>query len=225
VNFACKRILVVGASGVLGANLVNQLSQRGATVVGTASNPDALSRIPDVAETKIVANLLDGSSLEAAVAQLTSGPAIDGVVLAAGRVGFGSAEQTSASDAAALMHINYLAQAWIVTALLPKLRQQPEFLVAAITGVVAEKIFPGMAAYSASKAAMSSWIQSLRLELRRQGGLVIEARPGHTETGLATRPLFGAAPAMPIGMDPAAVIARIVSAVEAGEHTLTAGEF
>jgi cyclic-di-GMP-binding biofilm dispersal mediator protein len=54
---------------------------------------------------------------------------------------------------------------------------------------------------------------------------VLDARPPHTETGLATRPLAGSAPRLPPGLDPADVAARIVDAIEADEPEVAAAGF
>ena len=62
-------------------------------------------------------------------------------------------------------------------------------------------------------------------ELRRCRIDVIDARPGHTETGLATRPLAGVAPKMPEGLAPNVVAARIVAAITAGERDLPTEAF
>jgi cyclic-di-GMP-binding biofilm dispersal mediator protein len=96
---------------------------------------------------------------------------------------------------------------------------------AAITGVVAEQPFPGLVAYGASKAALSNGLAGLRREVRRQGVQVLDARPPHTETGLATRPLAGTAPRMPQGLDPHHVARRVVDAIEAGDDELSAASF
>ncbi|MEK7662631.1 MAG: short-chain dehydrogenase, partial [Actinomycetota bacterium] len=50
-------------------------------------------------------------------------------------------------------------------------------------------------------------------ELRREGIRVLDTRPPHTETGLASRAIAGVAPTMPQGLDPDAVAARIVAAI------------
>jgi cyclic-di-GMP-binding biofilm dispersal mediator protein len=42
---------------------------------------------------------------------------------------------------------------------------------------------------------------------------VIDARPPHTETGLATRAVEGTAPKLPTGLDPASVAATICDAI------------
>jgi cyclic-di-GMP-binding biofilm dispersal mediator protein len=62
-------------------------------------------------------------------------------------------------------------------------------------------------------------------ELRRRRIDVIDARPPHTETGLATRPIAGQAPKFPQGLAPEVVAARFVAAIEAGERDLPVEAF
>jgi cyclic-di-GMP-binding biofilm dispersal mediator protein len=64
------------------------------------------------------------------------------------------------------------------------------------------------------------------MEVRRPLVRVIDARPGHTETGLAGRAVFGQAPAMPTGMTPGHVADVIVAAITgdaSGPGTTAAG--
>lgn len=84
---------------------------------------------------------------------------------------------------------------------------------------------PGMAAYSASKAAVAAGFAALRKETRRAGVLVCDVQPPHTETGLASRPLAGTAPRLPRGLEPATVAARIVAAIEADQPLVSATDF
>jgi len=62
-------------------------------------------------------------------------------------------------------------------------------------------------------------------EFRRRGVRLVDARPGHTETGLATRPITGEAPSLPTGLDPDVVAARIVRAIVDGEKDLPSASF
>ena len=149
----------------------------------------------------------------------------DGIVVAAGRVGFGMAADTTLQQVAALTQVNFGGPAQLITELVPALRGREDAFIAAITGVVAEKSFPGMSAYCASKSAFSAWLGSLAFELRRDKIKVIDARPGHTETGLATRPLFGAAPQMPQGMTAEHVVGVVVAAIAAGTTVVTSTDF
>jgi cyclic-di-GMP-binding biofilm dispersal mediator protein len=70
-----------------------------------------------------------------------------------------------------------------------------------------------MAAYGASKAAVRSFDEALGREARRRRIRIIDARPPHTETGLAERPIEGQAPSMSNGSEPAVVAATICAAI------------
>ncbi len=87
-----------------------------------------------------------------------------------------------------------------------------------ISGVIAEQNLPDMAAYRASKAAMRSFDEALSREAHRRRVRVIDARPPHTETGLAEGATEGQASRMPVGLDPDAVAATICDAI-AGDAT------
>jgi short-subunit dehydrogenase len=78
-------------------------------------------------------------------------------------------------------------------------RISPGGSVAVITAVVASFPTAGMAAYSASKAALASYLTAVRRERRRELSSVLEISPGHMETGFADRALAGEPPALPEG--------------------------
>lgn len=222
-----QRIVVVGASGVLGSGISQRLVASGARVVGTASNMESLERIPSGVESRWVLHLDDPASIAAVTSGITETEGVDGVVIASGIVAFGAISETPPEVADELMQVNHLGPASVIARLLPALSASAEAgrhpFVASICGVVAERVFPGMAAYAASKTAHSTWLKALRMEVRRPAIRVIDARPGHTETGLAGRAIFGLAPRMPQGMDPAHVADVIVGAIS-GDATDVASE-
>ncbi len=220
-----KRILVVGGSGVLGGEIAKILSSKGAQVLATASSADSAARIPVEAHLRLLVDLSDRASIRVLTDYLEAHEQLDGVIVAAGRVGFGAATETPVEQASALSQVNYLGPMQLLTALAPSIKGREDAFVAAITGVVAEKSFPGMSAYCASKSALSSWLGSVATEWRRDKIRVIDARPGHTETGLATRPLFGTAPQMPAGMTPQHVAEVIVAAIESGATSVASTDF
>jgi cyclic-di-GMP-binding biofilm dispersal mediator protein len=97
--------------------------------------------------------------------------------------------------------------------------------VLVISAVVAETPMAGMADYSASKAALSAWTRAAGRELRREGIRVIDARPPHTETGLAQHPIAGMPPRLPRGHEPAQVAQVLVDAVLDGSSEVPADRF
>jgi cyclic-di-GMP-binding biofilm dispersal mediator protein len=210
-------VAVVGATGGLGRAITDELTGRGATVVRVnRSGGEGVD---------VVADLRDSSSGERIVEHcLATHGRLDGVVVAAGIVAFGDLADTEDVVIEELFLTNALGPMWLAKRVAPVLRERQGFFVV-VSGVVADTPLPGMAAYSASKAAVSAALDAIRRELRRVKVAVIDVRPPHTETGLATRPLAGTAPSMPTGLDPATVAGRIVAAIEDGESVVTADQF
>jgi short-subunit dehydrogenase len=208
-----KVVVVVGATGGLGQALVEGLTARGATVMTAGRRGE------------ITLDIRDCDAGEAIIDAIAKGPGrLDGVINATGVVAFGSLTETSDVVIEELFMTNVIGPLWLSRRVIPLLTDSQGFLVM-ISGLVAETPMPQMAAYSASKAGLSAAVTALRRELRRSRVRVIDARPPHTETGLATRPLSGTAPAMAEGLTPAHVAERILMAIESGQDDLAAADF
>ncbi len=205
---------MVGANGGLGRAISDELRSRGATVVGAGrSGPD------------IELDLRDCHAGDALVrGALGTQGRLDGVVLAAGIVAFGDLAGTDDVIVEELFLTNAMGPLWLARRVLPTLAEHQGYL-AMITGAVAEQSLPGLVPYSASKAALSHAIPGLRREARRMGVSVMDLRPPHTETGLATRPIAGIAPSFPRGLAPTVVARRIVDAIEGDEPEVPSSGF
>jgi NADP-dependent 3-hydroxy acid dehydrogenase YdfG len=227
-TFRGKSVLVVGATGVLGGAIARLLAAEGAVVTLAGRNAGQLQAAAATmsGSVGVVADIRDaaaGATLVAAASQ-HGGGRLDGVVLASGVVAFGElgvADQATMED---VFLTNVLGPLWVIQAALPQLLLS-QGIVCALTGVVAERPQPGMAAYSASKAALSSALKALGGEHRRSGVSFVDARPPHTETGLASRAIDGVAPRFPQGLDPQAVAQRIVTAMANREAEVPASAF
>jgi len=163
-----------------------------------------------------------GDHLTAAVAD--NGGRLDGVINAAGVVAFGNLEDTDDAVIEELFLTDVIGPLWLLRRVIPLLSASKGFIVN-VSAVVAEQPTAGMAPYSAAKAALTAADSALFRELRRKGISLCDARPPHTETGLAERPVSGAAPRLPEGLEPAAVAERILVAVESGEQEVPAAAF
>jgi cyclic-di-GMP-binding biofilm dispersal mediator protein len=228
MEFMGKNILVLGGSGVLGAEIVRQLSAQGSKVMATARNPETAAKIPAEATLKLVVDLEIPESIKTLTDYLLdANTPINGIINAAGIVGFAKATETSPQDAAKLMQVNNLGPAAIISALHPLLvlDNDTESFVAGITGVVSEKVFPGMSAYTVSKTAHASYLATITQEFRRDKIQVTDAKPGHTETGLASRAIFGTAPAFPEGMTASHVVSVLLSGIKEGKALIPSTEF
>lgn len=229
MEFANKRFLVVGASGVLGAEITRQLRAKGAEVMGTASSNESAAKIPNVAEVRLLLDLTQPESITTLTEYLVAASGVDGIINAAGVVAFGPAAQLSQETISKLTAINFQGPVHLMTQLHPALKASAESgnepVVVNITGVVAETPMPNLAAYSGSKTAIHGFLQAITREWRRDGIRVISSRPGHTETGLAQRAIQGEAPQFPQGFSPEQVAARIIEAIASDEKDLPASAF
>jgi len=223
-NLEGASIVVAGATGGIGRRLARQLAERGARLTLTARDPATLEAL-GIAGALVPADLRDSRAGSTIVgAALAAYGAVDGLVNAAGIVAFGSLAETDDIVIEELFLTNVLAPLWLIRAALPALTASRGF-VANISAVVAEQPPAGMVAYAASKAALTAADRALARELRAAGITVTDARPPHTETGLADRPLAGTAPKLRTGLDPDVVAGRIIAGIEAGEREIPADAF
>ena len=218
-------VLVVGASGVLGAEIARLLEAKGSTVVRAGRNPDHLT-----GSHTVLADLTDETAAATLVAAaVRAHDRLDGIVIAAGVVAFGPASEVTDETLRRLFEVNALAPIRLIREVSPHLASSATAggkpFIVTMSGIVSETPTAGLAAYSAAKAALAAFVQAGSRELRRSGIRVLDARPGHTETGLATRAIAGTAPAFPPGLDPSAVAQRIVRGIVDDEKDLPSGAF
>ncbi len=229
VDLAGSCVLVAGATGGLGAPLSRHLAAAGAQLTLTGRDADRLAAL-GLDALCVPADLRRAGAAETVVQRAVEHHGrLDGVVFAAGAVAFGAATETPDQVLVDLFTLNTLAPIRLLRAALPHLQSSAAGggspFVVHISAVVAETPMPGMAGYSASKAGLAAFDAAAARELRRSRIRLIDARPPHTETGLADRPLSGTAPRLPVGLDPDAVAARIIAAVVAGETDLPSSAF
>ena len=217
-------VVVTGASGGIGRHIAKRLAESGARLTLAARDRNALESL-GIDATVVSADLRDAEAGRTIVAAaLAANNTLDGLVNAAGVVAFGSLADTADEVIEDLFLTNVLGPLWLMRAAIPALTESRGF-IANISAVVAEQPLAGMAAYAASKAALTAVDRALTRELRTAGITVTDARPPHTETGLADRPISGTAPRLREGLRPEDVARRIVTAIIVGEREIPADAF
>ncbi|MFM8389501.1 MAG: SDR family NAD(P)-dependent oxidoreductase, partial [Actinomycetota bacterium] len=178
-----KIFLVTGASGGLGGGIANAIEARGGYVLRTTGGECDIS----VAEDRNV------------IAQLAvDHGGVDGVIFASGIVGFGAHGMLAPGSVQRLIDVNVTGPLELTNQLIPHIHDGG--VIVFITGAVVDFTTVGMAAYTAAKSGLSAACPVLRRELRAKKINVIDARPPHTETGLASRAIYGEAPKMKQGL-------------------------
>lgn len=218
-----KRFLVTGATGGLGSRISSGLAAHGARLALSARNEDSLIALPLHAE-RYVVDLNHPESAAALIATVAAEGPIDGLVLAHGVVAFGPVDSYDDATCATLTQLNHLGPIQLIRSALPALRASATAgnspCVLTISGVISELPTAGLSLYGAGKSGLLGFVRASQRELKRDGVRLLDARPPHTETGLATRAVRGAGPQMRAGLDPDAVAARIVTALLGDETDL-----
>jgi len=222
-------VLVVGATGGLGAPISRRLAAQGAKLTLLGRDAGRVAAL-GLDATVIAGDLMDPHTPERAVESAVSAyGGLDGLVIATGVVAFGAIGDMPDEALVNLFLVNTIAPIRILQAALPHLLASAERgrqpFVVTLSAVVAEQPTAGMAAYSATKAALTAYDAAAGRELRRARVRLIDARPPHTETGLADRPIVGSPPRLPEGKDPDVVAARILAAIVNDETDLPSSAF
>lgn len=208
------KILVCGATGVLGRGLTGALVARGAAVVPAGRDADRLAELGETCgTTPLTFDASDAASCRAVVDDAAAAmDGLDAIVIAVGVAAFGPAADADPAISAQLFAVNTFGPMALTRAALPHLPEHGT--VAVLSAILADLPTAGMAEYSASKSALTSWLSVLRREIRPR--LVLDIRPPHLDTGLETRALTGTPPKLPAPTPAGTVVDLVLSALEEG---------
>jgi len=175
--------LVTGASAGIGAAVAGSLAARGARVLVHGRDPEATAAVADrVGGTAIVADLTrPGAPEQVAAAALEAADRLDILVANAGIGWAGTFTDMTPDDVDRLVTVNLTAPVRLTHALLPALREHGGF-AAYVTSIAGRAGVAGEAVYSATKAGLDVFAESLRLELHGTGVRVGVLVPGVVDT-------------------------------------------
>ena len=175
-------VLVTGAGRGIGLAITERLSGRGWDVYATARSADALERLERLSNVHpIPLDITDRRAIAGLADHLPD--ALNGVVNNAGIIVNGPVEGLSLDDLSRQLDVNVTAQIGVTQAALPKLREGHGRVVfmSSVSGLIT---LPGTGAYSASKYALESLADALRIELRPWKIPVSLIEPGPTRTDM-----------------------------------------
>jgi short-subunit dehydrogenase len=182
-----QRVIITGASAGLGAALARRYAASGATLGMMARRRPELERIAGALATAFelyALDVRDGAALTAAARHFTSQHGCPDIVIANAGISLGTlteyAEDVSAFQE--VFDVNVMGMVRIFQPFVECMRERASGVLAGIASVAGYRGLPGAAAYSASKAAAISYLESLRVELRGSGVKVITVCPGYIAT-------------------------------------------
>ncbi|MDP1909641.1 MAG: SDR family oxidoreductase, partial [Hyphomicrobium sp.] len=178
---------MTGASSGLGAALAAHYADAGAIVGLVARRAEPLAGLASRHPGRVAAwtaDVTDSAAMQQAAAEFTGRFGAPDIVIANAGVSVGTLAD-SADDLAAfrrVMDVNVYGMAASFQPFIAAMRERRHGSLVGIASVAGFRGLPGAAAYSASKSAVITYLESLRTELHGSGLSVTTICPGYVRT-------------------------------------------
>lgn len=186
-------VLVSGASSGIGKAIAESFLNAGYIVYGTSRKASFVQN-PDTSQIVMLPmDITDARSVKNAVDYvLSSEGSIDILVNCAGSGIAGSIEAVSAEKAKAQFDVTFFGTLRVIQAVMPVFRKNKSGRIINIGSVAGYIPIPFQSMYSASKFALESLSETLRMEAKKYNVLVSLVEPGDTKTNFtAMREMAG----------------------------------
>ena len=212
------RVVISGASSGIGLALAQHYLRQGAVIAAFARRAELLQALSEQFPRQVHCyplDVRDAAAIQAATQDFMSKVGVPDIVIANAGISRGTLTEY-AEDVHAfqqVMDINVLGVVKTFQPFLSAMRAAKKGRLVGIASVAGFRGMPGSEAYSASKAALISYLESLRVELYGSGVKVVTICPGYittpmTDVNTYTMPFI-------ISADDAAI--RIGRVIESGK--------
>jgi short-subunit dehydrogenase len=221
-----KVAIVTGASEGIGAAVAKGLQQRGAMLSLVARSEDKLRAVggPDALVT--AGDLLDPAIRASAVQRtIERFGRIDVLINNAGAGLYAPSHLTPIEDARRLWDLNFFAPLDLVQRSVVFMKQQRSGVIVNVGSIAGKMTLPWFTLYSASKYALGSLTDGLRMELRTHGIHTMTVCPGYVNTRFQQNVIHGtppslASPARKWAITPEQCADDIIRGIEHGKRTV-----
>ena len=221
MSLPAERVFITGASSGIGAALARAYAARGATVGLLGRRRDALDQLrqslPDSSRHQVyVVDVLDRAALASAAQDFLAVNGGADIVIACAGISQGTlteqADDLAVFDAVFATNMNATVATFAPFIAAMKTQSTPCRLVG-IGSVAGIRGMRGAGAYCASKAALHSYCEALRVELRPSNIRVVTIAPGYIDTPMTRANRFP----MPFLMPPERFATQAVAAIARGD--------
>jgi short-subunit dehydrogenase len=216
-----RTALVTGASSGLGRGLALWLARRGTHVFAAArrqENLQALAQEASASGATLEPVKMDVAQADATVEHIRQLDAdcggLDLVVANAGMGGATPGKQFNWEFTKQMIDTNVTGAVATLGAVLPRMVERGRGHLVGISSLAALRGLPTRAAYSASKIFLSSFMESLRVDLRGTGVRVTCIYPGFVKSEITAKNRFP----MPFLLETEDAVERMGNAILRGEH-------
>lgn len=209
-------VFITGASSGIGEALARHYAAQGASLGLIARRGGLLQQLAaslDTPVTTYTADVRDADALASAAADFMQRYGVPDIVIANAGVSRGTLTELKEDTAAfkAILDINVLGLLHTFQPFIDGMRQRGSGSLVGIASIAGIRGLPGAGAYSASKAAAISYLESLRVEMRPHGIDVTTIAPGYIRTPMTDVNTY----AMPFLMDADVAAAKMARAIAA----------
>jgi len=216
-------ILITGGGSGIGFEIAKLLSPDNQIII-TGRNADKINKAASQLQntTAIASDITNGEDVDALVSNLKKDfPDLNILINNAGNASYYSLqapEVDAFSKASDEINTNYLSVIRLTEKLLPVLASQPESAIVNVSSIVAFVPGKNLPTYSASKAALHSYTQSLRLTLEGTSVKVFELMPPLVNTEFS-KEIGGEN-----GLDPEVLATELKTAFETDNYEIRVGQ-
>lgn len=232
--FQNKTWWITGASSGIGAALAEALAAKGAKLILSGRNESALQEVAARCKTESLIlpfEATDFARLPDIVARAWAWAPVDGLVNNAGISQRSLAVETSFEVFERIIGVDLMAPIALTQQLLPRMVEAGGGAIVAISSVAGIIGVPLRSAYSAAKAGIIGYHDSVRAETAHQGMNVLVVAPGSVRTNVSKNALDAKAQARGFsdsaidnGMPADVAAGRIIEALETGKRELILAE-
>lgn len=213
-----KRVFLTGASSGIGEGIAIALAKKGAVIGLLARRGELLEKLRKQCEKAggtarvYPCDVTDEDRVASAVQDFVHQFEHVDILIANAGIGGNNAETRAMQPIAVkkVLDINLMGAVNAVHAVLPDMLKRGSGHIVAVSSLAGFRGLPRSAAYSASKAGMTAFFESLRLDVKHQGVDVTIIQPGFIRTPLTS----GREANMPFLMDLDAAIPMFIRAIE-----------
>jgi short-subunit dehydrogenase len=219
-----KRVLITGASSGLGEGLALAYAEPGAVIGLVARRAEKLSQVAEKVRAKgaraliLLADVVDTQAMQGAIDEFVR--EAEGIDIVIANAGIGEGRKGLRCDAGAAAQVLNTNIIGLSNTLLPcvnVMREQGSGTLVGMASVAGYRAIPGSLSYSASKAAVMTFMEGLQMETDGSGVHAVTLCPGFVRTAITDKNEFK----MPFLLELDDACARMKCAIDAKKSRYT----